>query len=121
MIGRPSVRFTPGVKRQHLERNVSLVVIKRHDGVEFFALFGRERRVRHQRAFNVNAALAGRFHRRLDKIFLFAVAKKPVFARVRIQAADAQRGSRCKICFIACAVSSMTFSTRSTESFLGTS
>ncbi len=58
-----------GVERQHLERNVSLVVIKRDDGVEFFALPGRERRVRHQRAFNLNSAFARLLHCRARRNF----------------------------------------------------
>ena len=73
---------------------MTLIVVKGDDGVEFFALTCRERRVRHQGTFNANAALARRFHRWFHEVLLFTVAKKPMLARVGIQAANAQETQR---------------------------
>ena len=79
----------PGIKRQHLERDMPLVMIQRHNRVVFLPLPGGEHRVRHQRTHRIHPVFArrsdGRFHQKL----FFPPAKQTVFARMRIQSANA--------------------------------
>ena len=58
-IGRPSVMFTAACMPKQLQRDVALVVIHGHDGVELAVAGGDHQRVGRQRAGDVEAAAAG--------------------------------------------------------------
>ena len=90
-MGSPSVSVHAGVERQHLERNMALVVIQADDRIELLAHAIGERRVRHQRAGRVNAAPPGLGNGGRNKLFLLALAEQTVFAR----RADSSRTRRC--------------------------
>ena len=76
-----------GVQAEHLDRDVTLVVVGGDDEIEFAFRTAQEDRVRRPRSAGVDSLLACRRDGGREALHLLA-AEQPVLARVRIDAGD---------------------------------
>ena len=109
-----------GVKGEHLEWDVTLVVVHANDGVQLAPAVRDEGRIGRNWTFYLEAFTASRRNSGLDEALFFQVAEKAVLARMRIQAADAKARVRSRRRFTVSPVNSITSRTRSVVSRSGT-
>ena len=79
------------LKTDQLERNVSLIVIHRHDTVKLAGNRSLKQRIGRQRSDGIDADRLHSGHRRCDHC-LFLRPKQSLLARVRIQRAETDSG-----------------------------